>query len=61
MLIPESESGDYIADARSAWVLRDGQPAEVLLTLGLSNGVVTEVLGGDIRSGDLLITDRIDG
>ncbi len=45
-------------DAREAavWVLRDGKPHRVPLFIGQSDGVMTEVLSGDIESGTDVIT-----
>lgn len=46
-------------DARgehTLWVLRDGAPAAVPVTLGLSDGTSTEIVGGDLAPGDPVIT-----
>jgi HlyD family secretion protein len=38
------------------YVLRDGPPRAVPVTVGLSDGDVTEVVAGDLREGDVVIT-----
>lgn len=41
---------------RTVWVLRDGAPVAVPVTLGLSDGTSTEIVGGDLAAGDPVIT-----
>ncbi len=41
------------------WVLRDGQPVTIPVTLGSTDGIMTEVIGGDIKPGMALIVDII--
>ncbi len=43
--------------ARKVWVLRDGSPIQVPIHIGVTDGTLTEVTDGDIREGDLAITD----
>ena len=38
------------------WVLRDGEPVAVPVRIGASDGSYTEVLGGELREGDEVIT-----
>lgn len=38
------------------WILRDGTPRPVGLTVGLTDGQRSEVVSGDINKGDLVIT-----
>lgn len=60
---PRPESGRVPKEAkrkdapRRVWVLRDGTPTPVEVTLGLSNGRVTEVTGGALEPGMKVITD----
>ncbi|MFN3226355.1 MAG: efflux RND transporter periplasmic adaptor subunit [Hyphomicrobiales bacterium] len=61
MLIPDSGPDANVADARSVWVLREGEAVEIAVQTGLSNGVLTEIVQGEIEAGDLVITDRTDG
>lgn len=41
---------------RSVYVLRGGAPAAVKVKTGASNGDVTEVIGGELKDGDAVIT-----
>ena len=43
--------------AQRLWVLRDGEPAPVPVTIGPSDGRVTEVTGGELREGTPVITE----
>jgi HlyD family secretion protein len=38
------------------WVLRDGEPVQVPVRIGVSDGQHTQILGGDLREGDQVIT-----
>ena len=44
--------------ARQVWVLKDGQAAAVPVKLGITDGRMTEVLGGELQEGALIITDQ---
>jgi hypothetical protein len=38
------------------WILaRDGRPAATSVTLGITDGVSTEITGGDLRAGDTVL------
>lgn len=39
------------------WVLREKKPVEVKVTVGLTDGILTEVSGGTLKKGDEVITD----
>jgi HlyD family secretion protein len=44
---------------RAVWVLRaDGNPERAMVKAGLTDGSFTEVLEGDVKEGDLVITDK---
>lgn len=43
---------------RTLYVLKEGQPTGVKVTIGLSDGKSTQVLAGDVKPGDALITDQ---
>lgn len=43
-----------------AWVLRDGRPAAVVITTGSTDGIMTEVTGGEVEPGMALVVDRFD-
>jgi HlyD family secretion protein len=44
---------------RSVWALRDGTPTEVPVEMGVSDGTLAELLTGDLKEGDALITDMV--
>jgi HlyD family secretion protein len=41
---------------QAVWVLRNNQPVRVSVQVGLSDGSTTEITGGDLQEGDLVIT-----
>ncbi len=43
--------------AKQVWVLRDGVPAPVPVSVGLTDGRFTEILGGDLSEGTQVITE----
>jgi HlyD family secretion protein len=61
MLIPDAPEEAKAADAGTLWVLEAGVPREVTVRAGDSDGKVTEITGGELAEGDLVITGRIDG
>ncbi len=48
-------------EAKTIWVMRGATPQPVVVHVGLSDGVVTEVLDGDLQEGDQAITDSQSG
>lgn len=44
---------------RAIWVLRNGNPERVTVEIGPTNGQLTVLKSGDIKEGDLLITDAV--
>ncbi len=38
------------------WVMREGKPVRVAVTTGATDGSYTEVIGGELKEGDLVIT-----
>ena len=42
---------------RKVWVLSDGNPQEVAVTVGATDGKRTEILEGDLASGQAVIVD----
>jgi HlyD family secretion protein len=46
------------ATARQVWVLRDGKAVPVPVTPGISDGRVTEIVGGELQVGMQVITDQ---
>jgi HlyD family secretion protein len=51
-------AGASTASARQVWVLRDGTPAAVAVTPGISDGRMTEITAGDLKEGMLVITNQ---
>lgn len=54
-------SGASTAGAKQVWVLGDGDaavPVAVAVTPGISDGRMTEVIGGDLKAGMRVITDQ---
>ncbi len=47
--------------ARQVWVLQEGVPVAVPVTVGQSDGTQTEIAGGDLREGMQVITDTSNG
>jgi len=45
------------ADDDSVWVLRDGRPARLSIDVGISDGSHVELVTGDLREGDVVVTD----
>lgn len=46
---------------RRVWVLRDGEPSEVPVTVGLEDGTQAEITGDALAVGDLVIVDVAGG
>jgi HlyD family secretion protein len=53
---PGRGAGGRGAD-RSVWIVRDGTPVQVPVTLGISDGTVTELVKGEVQPGDAVVTD----
>lgn len=47
------------AATRTVYVLRNGRPEPVEVKTGLSDGTVTEVVSGDLKEGDAVVTEAI--
>lgn len=48
-------------DERTAWLLRNGEPVPVPVTVGASDGRYSVVTGGDLRAGDMVVTGFGEG
>lgn len=63
MLMPR-RAPDALAARRAGdsriWLLRDGAPVEVPVTIGATDGQRTEITGGDLQEGDAIITDQTE-
>jgi HlyD family secretion protein len=49
--------GERNTDTRTVWVLQGDSAHSATLKLGLTDGTLTEVLSGDVKEGDLVVTD----
>ncbi len=65
MMMPRPPAGarktaraDSKAGAKKVWVLREGQLVAVAVSTGISDGRMTEVVEGEIKEGDRVITDQ---
>jgi len=60
--VSESKKRENTTDKKNqkqVWALKERQPVAVSITTGVENGVVTEVLSGDITEGMSLIIERV--
>jgi HlyD family secretion protein len=46
---------------RTIWILVDGAPKPVQITIGISDGTMTEVVSGELKEGDQIITAQTGG
>ena len=46
---------------RQVWVLQDGQATAVPVKIGISDGRMTEIIGGELQEGQAVITDQRAG
>jgi HlyD family secretion protein len=61
---PPRESGQPQADTSASkqqqvWTLKDGKPTAVLITIGVTDGTLTEVVSGDVEPGMVLVVDSM--
>jgi HlyD family secretion protein len=47
--------------AQRVWILRENQPIPVEITVGATDGAMTQVLSGDITAGTPVLVDVITG
>jgi HlyD family secretion protein len=53
---PASAPSGSQSNQGQVWVLRNGEPKAVLVVLGLDDDSFTEIMSGDVKPGDLVIT-----
>ncbi len=53
--------GGVASTRKTVWVLRDGNPTPVGIRVGITDGSQTEVADGELKDGDLVITDLAAG
>jgi HlyD family secretion protein len=51
------EAPEPAGSERTIWVLRNGQPVALNIEIGASDGQNTVIVSGELREGDLVITD----
>jgi len=54
-------AGASTAAAKQVWVLRNGAAVSVAVVPGISDGHMTEITGGDLQAGMLVIIDQKAG
>jgi HlyD family secretion protein len=47
---------DTSANSRSVWILQNGKPHEVAVTTGATDGKLTQIITGDLKADDPVIT-----
>lgn len=57
----KSAASSSTASAREVWVLREGVPVSVSVMPGISDGHMTEIVGGELHVGMRVITDQKTG
>jgi HlyD family secretion protein len=53
---PSSIAGPRATNQPQVWVLRDGQPSAIPVVTGLDDESFTEIVSGDVKAGDQVIT-----
>jgi len=56
---PQEPVVDTTKRQQTVWVLKDGQPVAVPVTIGATDGIKTEISSGDIHPGMPVITDTM--
>lgn len=54
--VPKGLAGAVKSDQAQIWVLRDGKPVSVPVMAGLDDDNFTEIVSGDVKPGDLVVT-----
>ncbi len=55
---PDKESKALTGKKQKVWTLRDGELSPVTITKGASNGIVTEIVAGDVKVGTELVSGQ---
>jgi HlyD family secretion protein len=55
---PRSDAGN--GNQRQIWILKDGEPAAISISVGLSDGQRTEVVAGELQPGQQVVIDVLD-
>jgi len=54
---PRQQAPEPANGTHRVWTLKDGQPVAITVKTGATNGRVTEIVGGDLKTGTPLITE----
>ncbi len=54
--VPKSAAGGVKTDRAQIWILREGKPTPVPVVAGLDDDNFTEIVSGDVKPGDLVVT-----
>jgi HlyD family secretion protein len=54
--VPSGLAGAGQSGQAQIWILRDGQPVAIPVVTGLDDDSFTEIVSGDAKSGDFVIT-----
>jgi HlyD family secretion protein len=55
---PQSKPQEKVINGKQqVWTLKEGQPVVIPITIGATDGVMTEVLQGEVQPGTVLVTD----
>ena len=55
---PKKPTGKLEGGAQQVWVQTENGPQAVPVKTGVSNGRLTEIVGGDLKAGMAVITDQ---
>ena len=55
--VPREHSGSR--KEQRVWTLRDGQPLAIPVTIGATNGSLTEIVGGKLQPGMAVVVDTV--
>jgi HlyD family secretion protein len=58
---PSQGGGAGLREGPGVWVLRSGRPARVPVTTGISDGMYTELLKGELGEGQQVIVESLSG
>jgi HlyD family secretion protein len=49
------------ATAQRVWILEENQPVPIAITVGATDGAMTQVLSGDVTAGTAVLVDVVTG
>jgi len=60
-IVDEGVQDKHGMKGTKVWILENGKPKPVNVTVGLSNGNYTEITAGEIKEGQEIVTDNLSG